>query len=113
MDIRKQVITWTKLGEMIDAENKKIKELKNKKSVLEKEIVSYMKTRKITDSQFQLGNNMIFLSKKEASAPLSLKLLTECLNELIANESQIGRILEHISRRRNNEKKTSYVLKKR
>ena len=102
MDIRKQVITWTKLGEMIDAENKKIKELKNKKSELEKEIVSYMKTRKITDSQFQLGNNMIFLSKKK-KRPTLLKLLTECLNELIANESQIEESWS-ISLRRNNEK---------
>ena len=69
MDIRKQVITWTKLGEMIDAENKKIKELKNKKSNGKRNSELYENPK---DNRFSIQLGTIWYSyQKKKPTPLS------------------------------------------
>lgn len=107
------VSNWLKYDTYIDQVNKKLKVIKDQKQVYEDKIKTEMHSKHLENSQFELNRNFIYMKKNESGIPLSMKFLRSCLMDLYRDPNKVDQIIEFINRKKNNEKKVSYVLKKR
>lgn len=104
----KLLITY---NNQISDNNKKIKEIKNKKDNLEKQIISYIEKNNLTQTQLNLEGNNILYNINQSTIPLSQKIVKESLLEYLKNENEVNNIFEIIKKKRNSERKNNISLK--
>lgn len=102
---------WLELDTQINEINTKMKEIKSEKNNLESQILSYIKNNNLNDKTINLGNNAFSYNTTTTHGSLSIKLITEVLNESIADESLRKRILNNINLKKQEITKYNYNLK--
>ena len=110
-ELSKAINIWIMIGDNIDILNKKVKELKNKKSLLENKILTIIQTKKLEETPLRLNEKTIMYHSSQSPAPLSQKLLNEVLHESFTDERIITSIHQRIKRKRELMAKTSISLK--
>ena len=99
MNFTNQIQQWVELDNELKKLNEKIKQIREKRNSLEKNIVNtaeinnYSNIVNISDGKLKFTNTRI-------PEPLTFKYLEKTLKEIIKNESQANLIMEHIKQKR-------------
>jgi hypothetical protein len=100
MSFENQIIQWLQLDNQIKELNEKTKELREKRSLLEKNITGYAFSNNLSNSTIQISNDKLKFSNTRIPEPLTFKYLEKTLGEIIKNENQVKLIMEHIKQKR-------------
>jgi hypothetical protein len=93
MNFEQNIQQWIQLDNQIQMYNEKIKELRNKKNLIENNITSYAANNNILNSSIKIVNTKVI-------PPLTFKYLEKSLGEIIKNKDQVNRIILHIRNNR-------------
>ena len=104
---------WVNLENTISANNAEVKNLKEKRDLLEQNILKYIKVNGLEQTKLNLGNISLLYSETCSLAPLSQTLIVESLKEYLKNQRDVDNICEIIKRKRENNRKTNISLKKK
>ena len=100
--IESRIKEWVSLDNQIKEENEKLKELRDKRSELNDEIISYSKSKNMMSSTFELSDSKIKFVTTKTTQPLSLKYIESCLGSIIKDEGHVAKIMEYIKHNREN-----------
>ena len=104
-DVQKWVIIESKLKEV----NEKVKQMRDMKNNLTKNITSYMDSNNLNNNIEITDGELRFYEKKEYSA-LTYNYIQKCLKEIIADETQVDYIIKYI--KDNREQTTSTDIRR-
>ena len=104
---------WVNLENTISANNAEVKNLKEKRDLLEQNILKYIKVNGLEQTKLNLGNISLLYNETCSLAPLSQTLIVESLREYLKNQRDVDNICEIIKRKRENNRKTNISLKKK
>ena len=100
MSFEGQIQQWVQLDNQIKQLNEKIKEIRDKRNILEQNIVNYASTNNLSNSTVKISDGRLRFTNTRIPEPLTFKYLEKTLSEVIKNESQINLIMEHIKQKR-------------
>ncbi len=100
MSFESQIQQWVQLDNQIKQLNGKIKEIRDKRNVLEQNIVNYASNNNLSNSTVNISDGKLRFTNTRVPEPLTFKYLEKTLSEVIKNESQINLIMEHIKQKR-------------
>ena len=100
MSFEGQIQQWVQLDNQIKQLNEKIKEIRDKRNILEQNIVNYASTNNLSNSTVKISDGRLRFTNTRVPEPLTFKYLEKTLSEVIKNESQINLIMEHIKQKR-------------
>jgi hypothetical protein len=95
-----QIKQWVQLDNQIKEINDQVKNLREKRNILEKNITTYAYSNNLSNSTIQTGNSKLKFVNTRVPEPLTFKYLEKSLSEIIKNENQVKAILEHIKQKR-------------
>jgi hypothetical protein len=96
---------WVQLDNQIKLINDKTKEIKDQKNAIEETILSYVEKNNLDNATAKItGGRLKFVDTKQ-TAPITLKLLEQCLTNCIKDPNQVTQILNYIKEQR----ETKYV----
>ena len=104
---------WVNLENTISNNNSEVKNLKEKRDLLEQNILKYIKVNGLEQTKLNLGSISLLYSETCSLAPLSQTLIVESLREYLKNQRDVDNICEIIKRKRENNRKTNISLKKK
>ena len=95
-----QIKQWLQLDNKLKEFNDSIKELREKRNTLEKNITDYASSNNLSTSVIQIENSKLKFTNTRVPEPLTFKYLEKTLSEVIKNENQVKLIMEHIKQKR-------------
>jgi len=102
---------WIDLDNSIKKYNKHTTELRKKKNELESFIIEYGTHNNILDSVLKCQNNSVTYNTTIVMGTLNYSLIEECLGDILNDTETIEKIMEHIKRKRDINKKNTIILK--
>ena len=106
-DIKDYMLIDNKINEI----NTFLKKQKEKRNIIEKEIINYVNKNNLNKNKFNLNNTTISVAKQINTPTISLKLLKEVLEETVENKDFIELLLNNIYKKREKLSKINYSLK--
>ncbi len=100
MSFEQQLQQWVQIDNQMKTLGDKMKELRDKKNAISEEINEYVETNELTNKTVKLADGQLKFGKVKETQPLTFKYLETCLNEIIKNEEQVGKIIEYIKNKR-------------
>ena len=94
MSFESQIQQWVQLDNQIKQLNEKAKEIREKRNILEQNIVNYASTNNLSNSTVKISDGRLKFTNTRVPEPLTFKYLEKTLSEVIKNESQINLIME-------------------
>lgn len=95
-----QIKQWVQVDNQLKELNDKIRELREKRNCLEKNITSYASSNNLSNSVVQIGDGRLKFTNSKIPEPLTFRYLEKTLGEIIKNENQVKLIMEHIKQKR-------------
>lgn len=95
-----QIKQWVQVDNQLKELNDKVKELREKRNSLEKNITSYALSNNLSNSVVQIGDGRLKFTNSRVPEPLTFRYLEKTLGEIIKNENQVKLIMEHIKQKR-------------
>ena len=111
-ELSKNIKLWLTYDNKISEINSYNKNLKDKKNILEKEIINTLKTNNLENKEIKINNIKLNINTSSTPSSLSIKLVENALNHYV-DEYTKNKILNHIKYLRNNDKKNTISLKKK
>ena len=112
-DFISAIKNWVNIDKTISNNNAEVKSLKEKKELLEQNILRYIKANGLQQTKLNLGEISVTYNETYNLAPLSLTLIIESLSEYLKNPRDIENICEIIKLKRERNRKTNISLKKK
>ena len=100
MSFENQIQQWVQLDNQIKQLNEKIREIRDKRNVLEQNIINYASINNLSNSTIKISDGRLRFANTKVPEPLTFKYLEKSLSDIIKNESQINLIMEHIKQKR-------------
>ena len=100
MSFENQIQQWVQLDNQLRNLNEHIKDLREKRNTLEKNITNYAASNNISNSAIQIGDGKLKFVNTKVPEPLTFKYLEKTLGEIIKNENQVQLIMDHIKQKR-------------
>jgi hypothetical protein len=100
MNLETQVQQWVQLDNLVRQTNDKLKELRDKRNVLEDKIISYASSNNLNNATIKISDGRLKFCNTRVPEPLTFKYLENTLSEVIKNESQVKLIMDHIKNKR-------------
>ena len=100
MSFENQIQQWVQLDNQIKQLNEKIREIRDKRNILEQNIINYASTNNLSNSTIKITDGRLRFANTRVPEPLTFKYLEKSLSDIIKNESQINLIMEHIKQKR-------------
>jgi hypothetical protein len=100
MSFENQIQQWVQLDNQIKQLNQQIREIRDKRDVLEQNIVNYASSNNLSNSTVKISDGRLRFTNTKVPEPLTFKYLEKTLSGVIKNESQINVIMEHIKQKR-------------
>lgn len=100
MSFEDKIKDWVKYDDKIREYNNLIKDLRDKKITLQKEITDYADENNLLHATIQISDGKLKFNKKKVTSPLSLKYVQKCLETCISNEDDIAKIMSIIKSNR-------------
>jgi hypothetical protein len=100
MSFENQIQQWVQLDNQIKQLNEQIREIRDKRNVLEQNIVNYASSNNLSNSTVKISDGRLRFTNTKVPEPLTFKYLEKTLSGVIKNESQINLIMEHIKQKR-------------
>jgi hypothetical protein len=77
-----------------------MKELRDKKNTITKQITSNVETENLNNYTFKIGDGQLKIQMVKDTQQLTFKHLETCLSEIIKNEDQVKKIIEYVKNKR-------------
>jgi cell division septum initiation protein DivIVA len=100
MNFEGQIQQWVSIDNQLKQLNEKIKDLREKRNVLEKNITTYASSNNLSNATIQISDGKLKLSNTKVPEPLTFKYLERTLGEIIKNDNQVKLIMEHLKQKR-------------
>jgi septal ring factor EnvC (AmiA/AmiB activator) len=100
MSFEQNIQQWIQLDNQLKMYSEKIKELRDKKNVLEKNITVHATNNNMLNASITTSNEKLKFVNTKISSPLSFRYLEKSLGEIIKNKDQLDRIILHIKNNR-------------
>jgi hypothetical protein len=100
MNFENQIKQWVQLDNQLKEFNQKIKELRERKTTLEKTITSYAVSNNLSGTTLEISDGKLKFFNTRVPESLTFKYLEKSLNEIIKNENQVKLIIDHIKQKR-------------
>ena len=91
---------WVQLDNQMKVYQEKIKEWREKRNALEKDITHYASLHKLENVPISIADSKVKITSVNVIEPITLKYLERTLSEIIRDETQSKRILEYIKQKR-------------
>ena len=101
MSFENQIQQWVSVDNQIKQLNEKVKEMREKRNVLEQNITNYASSNNLSNATIKISDGRLKFTNTRVTEPITLKYLEKTLGEVIKNESQVQLIMEHIKQKRN------------
>jgi hypothetical protein len=95
-----QIKQWVQLDNQIKEFNERIKDLREKRNILEKNITNYADSNNLSNSSIKIGDDRLKFTNTRVPEPLTFKYLEKTLGEIIKNESQVQVIMNYVKQKR-------------
>ena len=100
MSLQDNIKQWVLYDNQIKELNEKIKKIKENKTLINDNIISYIKENNLTNANVTLSDgNIKFIDVKQTPA-LTYKYISECLNECISDEEAVNNIIKYMKQKR-------------
>ena len=109
----KNIQEWVKLDNTIKQINGNLKEIKNKKNVLEKDIITFASSNNLTDKIINIDDIKLGFSVNTIYPSISIKLLTEVLKETLQDIKGVEILLGLLSKKRMELSKNTCHIKRK
>jgi len=96
MDVENQIKQWIVIDNQLKQYNEKIKELREKRNILEQNIINNTNTN-IT---ININNERLKIVNAKITEPLTFKYLEKSLGEIIKSDTQVKQIIDHVKEKR-------------
>lgn len=110
MSFENQIQKWVQIDNQLKQLNDKVKELRDAKSELCKNITTHVSQNNLSAATIQISDGQLKFMETRVAAPLTFKHLEKCLAEIINNETQVKQIVDYV--KQNREIKTSPEIKR-
>ena len=100
MSFENQIQQWVSMDNQIKLMNEKIKEMREKRDVLERNLITYAGSNNLSSSIIPVSDGKLKFINTRVPEPITFKYLEKTLGEIIKNESQVQLIMEHIKQKR-------------
>jgi len=100
MSFENQIQQWVTIDNKLKQLNENVKEMREKRKVLEQNITNYASSNNLSNATIQISDGKLKLANTKVQEPITLKYLEKTLSEVIKNESQVKLIMEHIKQKR-------------
>jgi len=95
-DKKKYIQDWVLLDNQIKILNEKMRVLREEKNNLSNKLTNEFEF----NTTIQISDGRIKFTKTKITAPITLKYIDKCLNEVISNKEQVEKIMEYIKQKR-------------
>lgn len=95
-----QIKQWVQLDNQIKEFNDRLRDLREKRNILEKNITTYAESNNLSNSSIKIGEDKLKFANTRVPEPLTFKYLEKTLGEIIKNESQVQVIMNHVKQKR-------------
>ena len=100
MSFEQQIQQWVTIDNQLKLLNDRMKELRDKKTVISQNINDHIETNNLSNSAVKLSDGQIKFIKVKDTQQLTFKYLETCLHEIITNKEQVDKIVEYIKNKR-------------
>uniref|UniRef100_A0A6C0DIS2 Uncharacterized protein n=1 Tax=viral metagenome TaxID=1070528 RepID=A0A6C0DIS2_9ZZZZ len=100
MSFEQNIQHWIQLDNQLKMYSEKIKELREKKFMLEKNITLHAANNNMLNASITTSNEKLKFVNTKIASPLSFKYLEKSLGEIIKNKDQLDRIILYIKNNR-------------
>ena len=101
MNFENQIQQWVSIDNQLKQLNDKVKELREKRNTLEKNITNHASLNNLSNTFIKISDGKLKCTNTRVAEPITFKYLEKTLGEVIKNESQVNLIMEHIKQKRN------------
>jgi hypothetical protein len=101
MNFENQIQQWVSIDNQLKQLNEKVKEMREKRNILEQNITNYASSNNLSNATIKIGDGRLKFTNTRVPEPITFKYLEKTLGEVIKNESQVQLIMEHIKQKRN------------
>jgi DNA repair ATPase RecN len=95
-----QIKHWVQVDNELKELQEQTKELREKKNMLEKNLITYATLNSLSNSSIQVNNDKVKFANTKVIEPLTFRYLEKTLGEIIKNENQVKIIMDHIKQKR-------------
>jgi hypothetical protein len=110
MSFELQIKEWIHLDNELKNMNEKVKQIREKKTSLNNNIMEYVSKNNLFHSNINISDGKVKFTQSNICNPLTFKYLEKCLGEIIRNEKQVSQIMDYIKTKR--EIKSIYEIKR-
>lgn len=100
MDLNNNIKSWVELDNSIKKLNDQIKSMREQRSVLTKDITTYINDKNLNNATIEITDGMLKFHTVKQTSPLTFKFLETCLMDCIGNEEQVLNIIKYIKSKR-------------
>ncbi len=100
MNFEQTIQQWVNIDDQIKIYNDKLKELREKKNILEKRATEIANENKLLDKPIKIKNGNLKIVNTKVTSPITFKYLEKSLGGIIQNSDHVQRILNHIKNNR-------------
>ena len=86
MSFENQIQQWFQLDNQVKQMNEKTKELREKRSSLEKSIINHVSSNNLSNATVKINNEKLKFATTKVPEPLTFKYLEKTLCEVIKND---------------------------
>ena len=105
-----KIKSWVSIDNEIKILNDRIKELREDKKELSIEILHYARENNCLNSTVQISDGKLRFVNTKIQQPLTFNYLEKSMSEIIKNQDQVKRIIEHVKTSR--ESKQVFEIKR-
>jgi hypothetical protein len=100
VDFNTSLQQWVQLDNQMKVYQEQIKEWREKRNALEKDITHYASLHKLENVPISIADSKLKITTVNAIEPITLKFLERTLNEIIRDEGQSKRVFDFIKQKR-------------
>lgn len=100
MSFENNIQQWISIDNQLKIYNEKIKELREKKTLLGKQITEHAFSNELSNSTIKMGETKIKFTSSKINEPITFKYLENTLKEVIKNVNQVNLLLDHLKQKR-------------
>ena len=102
---------YSDLEKYINTKNNELKKIKEQRNKLEEKLTAFIKTNNLITTHFSVNNSKIKYHEVNQPPSLSLKLITEVLEESISDKKLVQKILFNLQKKKTTLTKKTAILK--
>ena len=100
MSFENKIKEWVAIDNKIKRYQEAIRQEKSEKNDLAMDILYHVETEKMTNTQIKISDGLLKFQNNKVTAPLTFKLLKQCLEECIGNEEKVQQLINYIKEKR-------------